>query len=475
MTKKIIYLFALIGIMAFSSCEKFLDVKPINEKPFEISLNNQDAVYAVLMSAYDQIQGGNFYGGNLQKVGELYGDNLDFDFVQGRNLDFELRNFDLFFNPASGTWDNAYRAIGRSNLVIKSIDENYFEAEQITKDQLRGEALFIRAIAHFEVCRIFSLPYSFNPDLPGIIIRNRFLSTDETQNYVPWSSIRETYAQSISDLELAITLLPADVNAQKFGGNTHRGRASQLAAKAFLARIYFDMNDFVKAEQYANDVISNGGLSMASGSDAPLAPFYNEGQTVPKGGVVWQIVNKQGDDGSGTIRSLFWNAFPAFVQLSLDKTGPNSIYETLKTQGGARFDSLVADNATRPMSRKFRGADPEGFQPTINIPILRLAEMHLVRAECKAQRSASDAEVRADINAIRAVNALPADNTTAGKDNLLAKIRQERRMELVVENDRWHELRRLKLPCRGFAYDSKLLILTPTSESNGNTDLKVKY
>jgi hypothetical protein len=181
------------------------------------------------------------------------------------------------------------------------------------------------------------------------------------------------------------------------------------------------------------------------------------------------------------LRTAFYNYFSGSTRLFLNNSGTvasngdGNLVLALRQRGGVRYDSLVVINepgdpttpVTNPYSRKYRG--PDAFNSTpINIPVLRLQELLLTRAESRAELNAPDAEVRADLNAVRVAAGRPADNTITGKQALLDAIRFERRIELFLEGDRFHQLRRRRQSSRGIAFNSGRLLPIPQDEVNGN-------
>jgi hypothetical protein len=111
-----------------------------------------------------------------------------------------------------------------------------------------------------------------------------------------------------------------------------------------------------------------------------------------------------------------------------------------------------------------------------NMPVVRLAEMHLIRAEADMSNggNGNGTEALTSYNAIRerafGSSFVPETST----DQLLEKVQFERRWELCFENDRYHNLKRLKLPVRdGVAYnDPSLLFKIPQEEIAGNPSIE---
>ena len=446
-------IFSFIAAAVFTTgCKKLLDQIPGDAQPGEEVLKSSANVYAVLAASYERFTNNDFMGGNFTKTSELYGDQINFvNVTGGAEVQFTQRGFSSFNSVGRSLWFTGYDAIGRANVVIKALTENsYADLKDSAKNIWNGEALFIRGVSHFELTRLFAKPYTSNPTSDaGVVIRQKALSATEAQIPKQRATVKESYDAAIADLKLAETLLPS-VN----GG----ARATKWAAKAYLARIYFNMADYTNAFAYANDVITNSGYSL--GTDV-AAPFKTNGNlSAPTTGVVMMIL---GD--AGVQRGSFWNSDLNNTYLPLGST----VYSLITANGGTRYTSLttMSTSPVRGISTKWSQL---GASIGINFPLIRLSEMYLIRAEARVQNGGfTDATVRADYNAVRAVAGVNMDNTTVGAAALLTAIRNERAVEFFTEGDGYHELRRLKQNVRGIAYnDATGLLKIPDGEVRAN-------
>lgn len=459
--KKILLLTLGLSCGLLTGCESFLDLDSTNSQPDVEFLKSASNVESVLVGAYGQAFGKFFLGGEVIRTSEQYGDNLDLGRVTaggGAGAQFTTRDFSLFNSQGRNLWGRGYTAISRANTVITSIDQNTFSAEQSVKDRLRGEALFIRGIVHFELVRLFAKPYTSNAGAEvGIPLRIISATTEQAAQRVPRNTVGEVYNQVISDLREAEALLPP----------TNGNRATRWAAKAYLARVYFNQEDYANAYTYSNDVIANGGFNLGdpANPDAVTIPFRQAGDVSPNGSpIILQAVSTSANDVSGTVRDNFFNTNESSVTLPLS----SSLSDLLRNRGGRRDLLLVArPTSTLPYSLKYQGGNP------INVPVIRLAEMYLTRAESAVLKgNFTPATVRADYNILRELAGLPADNTSASQEELLTAIREERRVEMFTENDRFHELRRLRQDIRGLPYnDSRMLLKIPDIEVQSNPDI----
>lgn len=457
MTMKNIYIIILGFSIIMGGCKKYLELAPINEQPDTDVLKTKANVQSVLNAAYDRIQADRFIGGRALIASELYGDNVDMttsSLVSSQDYGpFANRNFGIFNGVGRDVWSTGYGAIYNANIVIDAVDKEMFtDATEAEKTVLKAQALFIRAIAHHTLARVFALSYSNNPSTdPGVPIRIIRPTPTEALIPVQRAKLSEVYQQVITDLKAAELALPP----------TNSGLATSWAAKALLARVYFDMGDYSNAYTYSNDVITNGGFSLGT---SVTAPFRNVGPTQANGGVIFQIINISGDDNSSKLRGEFSNNNPSSVIFYMDPT----FYASFEPLDLRKTLLINPAGATKPFSLKYTGSNP------VNIPVIRLAEMYLIRAESAVRNGGYNAaNVRADYNNLRLLAGLLPDLTSTTDTELLTAIQSERHFELAIEGDRYYELRRLKQQIRGLAFNDKLQLLKiPDSETRANPDIE---
>src|SRR5690606_17144930 len=136
--------------------------------------------------------------------------------------------------------------------VINSIDN--IEGSSGAKSSYKGQAMFIRALAHFDLVRYFSQPYGASADGndPGVPIM-----LESVISQPPRNTVAEVYNQVRQDL----------LDARELMVETGIGptRATPLAATALLARVSLYAQDWEAASQYADEVISSGAWTLATG------------------------------------------------------------------------------------------------------------------------------------------------------------------------------------------------------------------
>ena len=122
----------------------------------------------------------------------------------------------------TGLWRDPYFFIFQSNALIEGLSDSEVVTSEL-RDQLIGEALFVRAYSHFYLTNLFGpIPYSNSTNV-------------EQNNSASRLPEDEIYSAIIEDLLSAQTLLPEDFSSIP---NGERVRPTKGAATALLARVY---------------------------------------------------------------------------------------------------------------------------------------------------------------------------------------------------------------------------------------------
>lgn len=450
MKKYIILSYAALGIL-LSSCDDFLNVEPrgADQLPAEEVLNNPEGIQSVLRSAYTVLGSELMYGGRNAIIADLLADDLNGEsLTQDYGAVYNHRT-SVFGDYKNGHYAEPYIAIYRANLVMENLD--IIQDEEL-KNRLLGEALFIRAISHFEVVRLYAQPYGFTEDNShlGIPIR-----TESRPSAATRATVQEVYTRIISDLEEAAKLLP----------QRNRGYADKYAAWGFLAKVYFQMNRFEEAYSYANMVIESGEFTLAEGYGNR---FSAEGTEEAVFELISDGVAANRTNGlRGNYRSNVENQQPTLTvanRFMVNLTQEDARNEWFSTE---LFPGLI-------VTTKFN------FD-VANNPVIHLTELKLIRAESAAELSIAGKNgnlelARQDLNDIlqRAYggNRELTENATAA--TIVATAREQRRLEMFGEGDRIHELKRRgakgeNITIRGASWDCPGMVLQfPQGEISSN-------
>lgn len=418
-----------------------IDIKEFIKSPVEFQ--------ELLNSSYDALSYGSVYGGQIQLMSELMSDGVNGDFLT--NNDWRALytwTSDIFLGPTRSLMHDGYKAIARSNLVLENLN-NVPGLDDNTRKRMEGEALFIRALMHFELCRYFAQPYGYTADNshPGIPIRVQF-----GKAVVNRSSVGQVYAQCILDAERATSLLP-DANGVY---------ATKFAAEALLAKIYFQQNNFAKAGEFALRVIQDSGAKLDS--TAQLKFGYGQSSEIIFGLVSTDYSN---DNANISIQKDYF---------SLTKTIPDVIPSSaavLAVSGpNDKRASWFEKKSNYTICRKFNTSNTSIYTN----PVIHLSEMYLLYAECLAE---SGQDGLTYLNAIRQRAGL-SELIGISTQQQVEECRIQRRAEFYFENNRLHELKRqavrgkADLLIRNLArWDCPGLVCQfPDNELKGNPDLE---
>ncbi|MCF8226669.1 MAG: RagB/SusD family nutrient uptake outer membrane protein [Bacteroidales bacterium] len=437
-TRNIIFLGLLAMVLSFTSCEDFLLQEPRLSQTNELTLSTYDGLQKATLGAYTPLYSANWYGRNFVVAADLKGGNAKISPLNSGRFRTEY----LWNNTPTashGLWTTAYNLISRANNVINVIEDGFEETgvEQEDLDHLAAECKFLRALGHFDLVRLFCQPYSYKDEvqadgnaygIPVILVSEIGIPARNT--------IEETYDQIVLDLLDAEAGLP---ETSSNGGTDPKGWATKYAAQALLARVYLYMEDWGKAAEYATKVIDNfpGRLYTA----AEYTTWDNGGAWGTDAGVevIFEVFGAEGNSSHANWDVISYIMNPGGygdVGASLDV---KDLYEA----GDVR-DNLFINTADFPNSfwtLKYPGKAPDGNLREDNIVVLRLAEMHLIRAEATLKGATTGVTADTDLNAIRSQRGA-SDISGA----TLTDVYQERRRELCFEG---HELFDLARTQRG--------------------------
>ncbi len=402
------WLLALIALTAGSSCSNFLDVKPKESISDEVTIFDKTSAETALRGTYSALASGDYYGTSFQSIAYLSGDNVQWTGSQSQVQEFINHQVNADNATIGGAWIAIYRTINRANNVIAKVPPvTDPQLSQALKDQYVGEATLLRALAYFDLARVWGgVPLVTKPTL---------VPTDNVG--IKRSSVAETYAQALRDLDTAEPLLPA---------TTDRYRATRKTAWALKSRYYLYQKDWAKAEEFATKLITDATYRLVKPYSAFFASeargtqesvfeiFYNGTTEVNGHRGQWQPQTNGG--------TRQWAPNDAFVALANNPA-----------VGGGRSALVAKDNQNRWYGNLYYrtpGSDPSY--------VFRIAEAYLIRAEARAQLANLSGSL-ADLNAVRDRAGLTAATATTAAEALLA-IENERRVEFALEAHRWFDL-----------------------------------
>jgi hypothetical protein len=449
-----------LGILAAAAfgtaaCEGALDPTPQQTIPFEEALDTPEEVRVAVNAMYDALQ--NCDGGycrNLIIFPDLYAGNLAFTGTYTSDREVARRNVTAANTALPGLWGTAYSGINRANNVLAALPglEDEFDADEYA--QLKGEAHFVRALNYFNLVNFFG-------GVPLVTAPISAVPDDVRQ-------VKNSQAEIFAFIEAELAQARAGLPEL---GSDAAGRASYEAATALLARVHTYQKEWAPAYDLADEIIESHTFS--------LEPQYeNAFEKEQTDEAIFEIPFTVTDPGS----LAFW-FFPGSLG------GRYGIAPSGNLVGSFEDDDQRLNVAIQPedFGDDFGAKYTDISTTADDIPVLRLAEMYLIRAEAAA-RLGNYAQALADVNVIRERAGLEGyDETTADLDEdgtttaaeVLEIVLAERRHELFYEGHYFFDLKRFadavpaaqaRLTALGLT-GNKLLFPIPQREIDANPAL----
>lgn len=444
-------IFTCLFLIALSSCKKALDLNPVDTIEQKNALLTSKDVEGALVGAYSDLGSRNFFGGRPFLITDFLAntDAIEWfgtyeELTQAINK--KLLKTNTFID---NVWAAGYTAINDANNVIAAIDK----VDAAKKSRVEGEAKFIRGAAYFELVRLFGRAYNdgspaTNLGVP-IVLTPTNLITDSS--YPARATVAAVYAQAITDLNDAETKLPT----------TNGFFASKSTAAAMLARLYLQMGNYSAAAAAADRVITSGNYHLT-------ASFINAFAKMPESG-------KPAKPGDNTTEDVFATQVTTLTGFN----GFNEFYGS-STFGG-RGDAVISQDwidATYSTDDDRINAfydDDDIFTAKFgnqfgNVPVIRLAEMYLIRAESNARLAPA-----APIGGVTPLQDLGSVRSRAGLTTLtatIADILNERKLEFAFEGFTLHDAKRTQTNIGSIAWNANNLVFPiPQREIDANKKL----
>lgn len=428
MNKYIAIATAALALCCANACQDFLTEEPILEQSNELTLSTLDGINKAVAGAYSPLVSGSWYGAgfildNEMKTGngkKYFSSNWD----SGRLRDEYNINFSE--NNTSPIWEYAYFVISAVNNAMDALPK--VEGDEQTKNNLKAEALFLRALSHFDLVRTYAQPYNYTADAShdGVPV---VLHTDP-EGKPARESVAKVYAQIVEDLLEAEKII--DPSYVRSGVADAKAAVSIYAIQAFLSRVYLYMGKWQEAADYATKVITSGKYTMWTVADMKNAACFR--QDVPKGGeVIFEVYGLKTNDYDAYHEGISPMTSPAGYG---DAGASADLYDSF--EDGDIRGTLFQEKDGVVWTGKYAGKGL-GTPDVNNVPVFRLSEMYLNRAEALINGAA--------IPGVNAVDDLKmiADNRGASvQPQTLAGVYEERRKELAWEGHLWFDLARTK-------------------------------
>jgi hypothetical protein len=459
---------ALFAAGSITGCKKALDVAPTESIEASTALTTLEGMNAALVGIYSRHKSARLYGRDLIALPEALADNAFGTNRSGRL--FPESNNQLNSHFSTLTWGAAYTIINEANLILAAAPGATF-LTPAQRSSIEGQAFFLRALNHLNLALIYA--YMPGAEVSGqsrggipLMLTGTNTITGALATKPARSSIDSVYAQIVADFtEANSRLTPTGIAPFTFPNF-----ATKRAAQAMLSRVNLYRKNFSEAKRWADSSIAGAGSLLTSGA------AYVTGwraQTHPE--TLFQIAYVLAAESNGVNEALH----TTFTTLGAPgATGTtvgwgdlipslfllNDLGITLGGAGNttANFRDNIHTIASRSADVRNQlyevgtsGRGPAKVEVTKylgknaapnldNVPVIRIAEVYLNRAEAMATPGSpalNEAAALADLNRILNARSLPSVTLTGTA--LYEEILRQRRIELAMEGHRLWDLKRL--------------------------------
>lgn len=481
-----IFLVSWVGSITFSSCKRGLETKPLERETQEFIFDEMDSNGTYALFALSNVYG--FVPSNINRVGGNLLATLSDDAIPSdpSNAIWQVINggYTQFYNP-DDNWVSMYQAIRAANICYNNIAKVPFKGEN-TRYYYQAEARLLRAFFYFQLVRRYG----------GIPLLGDSVRTTDGLIELPRNSFSECIQYIVSECDAAIPSLRPDPVVGSDVGHLGRGAAMALKAEVLLfaasplnnpdnnldlwkeaadaAKAVIDLNVFKLEPDFLDIFLDVPNDEMifykhvgpsttveANNSAIGFPTAVGKGLTSPTQELVDAFGTKNGkpisDPSSGyNPNDPYKDRDPRFYNTIL-YNGAQWMGGTVETYEGGKDkpgDTRVA-TLTSYYMRKFMGK----FETTTKFVshnrdfiYIRYAGILLDYAEALNEYQGPQQEVYDQLIAIRKRAGIEAGGddmyglqSGMTQEQMRQAIRNERRVELAFEENRYWDIRRWKI------------------------------
>ena len=505
-----ISLFAITLSLLASSCEKQLEIDPRQSIDAATALTSRDAIEASITGVYARLKNVRQYGRDLIALPEALADNGFATNKSGRLLNEAQNNLGATF---TGTiWSNSYAAINQINLTLEAIPALTLvpEVSATERNRWEGELYFLRSLYYFDLVRVYAyIPGAIvsAQDKGGVPITVKGLGTDAAALAFKPSRAPQTEVFKLITDDLVLA------NARLTNPGLGQSRANKSAAQGLLSRVYLYNKNYAAAKLWADSSI------LASAGRLTTTTNYVSnwrGETNVES--LFQIRYASAAENIGVNESLqtsfstlvsvgnraltggFGDLVPTLSllnDLGIVLVGGNTSTTNFGVTAAIASRSADVRNLLYELGTTGRGPakvettkylGKNGFVNLDNIPVLRISEIYLNRAEAFATPGSSALNLAGALADLKTIKSRRYENYTgsmeetadnaAGPAALYEEILRQRRIEFAFEGHRFFDLKRLgRELVKGPHYlnvaftDVRILPPIPQRDVDGNSNL----
>ena len=428
--RKIIYTFlSLTTGFALTSCSKDFTETQFHQGEQMAPLTSVEQLTSFVNGTYVKMRDVNYLGTYYRAYGEVRSDEMYNTEKTGRLLGVSTYTMKTTEQEAESTWKAIYRVIGNANIAINAADNLTWggsnDPVEIANEikRLKGQAYTIRALALFDLLRLYGQQYAGGT--LGVPIPLQYDPNASSTR----ATVAQTEAQIESDLNRANALFEAIGDVVEQTSSSEKNYVSPLALKAIASRYYLYKGDYAKVAELSEEIISSGKYAVAAKDD--LQGTFSKPDA---GNSVFELT-------VGTTSSLSSDAYdylvhysPGYAQLAVSEQAVN-LYEAGDVRRTFITSGVLGGQTKYFLNNKFYG-----LQGSNNIKVIRYEEVLLnaIEAHLNTDDTAGTGDkTKGYYNTLRHERGL-SDVSAVSLDDL----KKERVRELVGEGQRYWDLLR---------------------------------
>lgn len=418
--------------ITLTGCKKFLDVEPkdsIAEKQF---FSSEAGFNQALNGVYSQLASR-----------DLYADKLTMGFVSALAQNYAITSTQSTIplvettklnytttevqTHVSAIWSTSYSAIAGLNKILENTVKNRSVLSDSTYAIVRGEALALRALIHFDLLRLFGKDYGANPNAKAIPYKK-----DISENAQVPSTTQEVANLALADLKEAEDMLIKQDPIVLNDVRTRREHMNYYGLKALEARIRIYLGDKEGAKNAALVVVNSGKypfvtLAAAESTTNRDRLYISE-----------QVFMLRSRNLIGHTETYFRAGTLLNTKLTRTEANFNILYET-PTSGplagvntDLRFKNWIeTDGGLKFPSKFWQSSNTVASTARLDqyVPVIRLSEMYYILAES----ASTVAEGIAYLNTVRQNRGLSPLDMIGTQGFLNAELLKEYQKEFYAE------------------------------------------
>jgi len=461
--KYIIILSLILLVLNCTSCRKFLETNSQNNVSVADLFTDYEGARTAIIGCYNKMKSSAYYTKNFYAYPELTGGNIKYAITKSPSMyyNYSFTNAPLStYNDMYSFYTQAYSVIYSANNVLENVNK-VTNAKVNQLNRIKADAYTIRAMAHFDLVRVFAQDYSNTPTANHLGIVIKIKNTDSIASVNSFSTVKQVYNQVLNDLDTAIALYAESVDVYPSG--SAQTWLSANAANALKARVCLYKGDYAQAYSLSSNIIKSGKYPLLTTANyvASWSKKNISSESIFELAFGAGTGGGYGDYFNFTVPQTLYAQFAT----SNDLIGNGGLFDPADVRGhNFLFKDTTITGTTYSFSTKYFGT----ADSTNNIKVIRASELYLIAAEAAVQSDPINGLSTAAtyLNTIRTrANPNATYFTTASKQAMLDEIFNERRRELCFEGHLFFDIARMhrnlvRVDCnsdiKGFTYPNTL-------------------